>query len=529
MEQGEWEEEKSRAPAVLAVLGLVVAVVVGLGAVWSYLGVTNSLSATQLKLQQSNIRSDQLEKEMATLAQQVQTSQAKLSTEALAAAQAFVNDARGSMAKTVGGGTVPGRTATSIVCARNAADTSHCDYIANGENDQTEINLALDSLPPGGGEVHLTEGDFSINGVDGTFGGILIQTSNVVLSGSGMGTKLTLTDGNTDKNVIRIIGNNLENITVRDMQINANRAKQAQTEVNRFETTGIRASSAITLQPVRNIVVENTRIENCRTLCIFLRGKGVFIRNNWIGNANSDTVELLEGPGEIANNHFEITGPAGVVISVDAGNDINLTNNTINVMPGGAVGSAIRTWPGFSGINIQNNVIIAAGPIENVILSASTESLISGNIIRPWTGGAERPKLLITAGRTTLSDNYIAHADVVLNDAEGIGKVVIRDNMFDGVTITNRSGNLLVSRNTGYTTENSGTAMVAGGTTAIQVNHGLVAAPTRVQLTPSNNPTNAIGWYWVSSLTATQFTINLNADPGASGVTFYWRATVGEG
>ncbi|MDO8750295.1 MAG: hypothetical protein Q7K03_04015 [Dehalococcoidia bacterium] len=514
----------------VAAVFIVILAVAVVGLTLAFLNVSGKASKAEFDAKRASLLTDKLTAQVSTLSGQLGGSESRLRNEMAAQAQAAINDAKGSIVRTVEGGAAPGRTATFVVCASNAVATNQCDYVTDGSNDQTEINLALAALPAGGGEVRLTEGNFSINGVDGTFGGVLIQTSNVVLSGSGMGTKLTLTDGNTNKNVIRVIGNNLENVTIRDMWIDANRDKQRVPGGKTiFEADGIRASaptSAVDALHPRNIVVENTRIENCSDLCILLYGTGVFIRNNWIGNAYADTVELLGGPGEIANNHFEITGITGVVISVDAGNDINLINNTIDVKDGGSVETAIRSWQGFSGINIQNNVITAAGPIANVIRSASSHSLISGNIIRPWDG-APNPGLLITAGTTTLSDNLIANTDIVLNDTEATGEVVIRDNILDGVTITNTAGKLKVSHNTGYTTESSGTATVANGATAVVVNHGMVAAPTRVQLTPSNNPANAIAWYWISNLTATQFTINVNTNPGATGVIFSWRATVG--
>ncbi|MBI4310773.1 MAG: hypothetical protein HY681_03235 [Chloroflexi bacterium] len=109
-------------------------------------------------------------------------------------------------------------------------------------------------------------------------------------------------------------------------------------------------------------------------------------------------------------------------------------------------------------------------------------------------------------------------------------QVRIKDNIFTVAPIvTLKAGKLDVYRNTGYVTENSGTAAIGAGQTAIVVGHGLASAPTRIQLTPTNKPTNAVGWYWVSALTPTQFTIHVDADPGASGVTFDWRAVTGEG
>ena len=84
----------------------------------------------------------------------------------------------------------------------------------------------------------------------------------------------------------------------------------------------------------------------------------------------------------------------------------------------------------------------------------------------------------------------------------------------------------IIRNNTGYITENSGTATVASGDTTVVVSHGLSVAPDRVTLTATlwSNAAKA----WVTTKTATQFTINVDADPGASTATFDWRAVKGE-
>lgn len=77
--------------------------------------------------------------------------------------------------------------------------------------------------------------------------------------------------------------------------------------------------------------------------------------------------------------------------------------------------------------------------------------------------------------------------------------------------------------------ENSGTATILNATTSIVVPHGLAATPTRVYITRRNNPTNAVTFEWVDTAGAVNFTINCDADPGASGVIYDWRAYTGEG
>ena len=100
-------------------------------------------------------------------------------------------------------------------------------------------------------------------------------------------------------------------------------------------------------------------------------------------------------------------------------------------------------------------------------------------------------------------------------------------NKFSGIT-NNGTGNIIRS-NIGYVTENSGTATVLNTATSVVVTHGLASTPTRVFITPKENPTNAVTYWWVDTLGATTFKINVNADPGASNLDFDWHAQVGEG
>lgn len=79
----------------------------------------------------------------------------------------------------------------------------------------------------------------------------------------------------------------------------------------------------------------------------------------------------------------------------------------------------------------------------------------------------------------------------------------------------------------GFPTQASGTATVANGTTSVVVTHGLALTPALkdIVVTPTNNLGNAAK-YWISTPTATQFTINVNADPAAGTATFAWKAEI---
>ena len=77
----------------------------------------------------------------------------------------------------------------------------------------------------------------------------------------------------------------------------------------------------------------------------------------------------------------------------------------------------------------------------------------------------------------------------------------------------------------GFATEADGTATIASGATTVVVTHGLARtpAPSDILVTPTNTLGNAAE-SWISTPTSTQFTLNVNADPGARTATFPWRA-----
>src|SRR3990167_2268493 len=86
----------------------------------------------------------------------------------------------------------------------------------------------------------------------------------------------------------------------------------------------------------------------------------------------------------------------------------------------------------------------------------------------------------------------------------------------------------IIRNNKGYVTENSGTGTIASGATTAVVTHGLSVTPTLddISITFGEQGTSDYGRWWVSTITATQFTLNVSADPGASGLDFAWKAIV---
>lgn len=82
----------------------------------------------------------------------------------------------------------------------------------------------------------------------------------------------------------------------------------------------------------------------------------------------------------------------------------------------------------------------------------------------------------------------------------------------------------IVRNNIGFTTEASGQATVNNGATTAVVAHTIDKTPliSDIAVTPTNNLGNAAK-FWISNVTATNFTINTDVDPGAGTATFAWN------
>ena len=110
--------------------------------------------------------------------------------------------------------------------------------------------------------------------------------------------------------------------------------------------------------------------------------------------------------------------------------------------------------------------------------------------------------------------------------------VQIEGNDFKNITTVKTEVNsptgIRMRNNIGYVTENSGTGTIASGATTAVVTHGLGVTPTLDDLSIvfGEQGTADYGRWWISSITSTQFTLNVSVDPGASNLDFAWKAIV---
>ena len=338
-------------------------------------------------------------------------------------------------------GTVVVATADSSQAARESAD-----FVGDGQGDQVEINAAIRALPGVGGTVLLAEGTYDIRREPGMLGGVLIERSHVVLAGRGSATRLVLAaDQNT--NVIRIIGSGIRHVTIRDLAVDANRAEnqdgQGDTNIShdRFEYCGIKGYCRDPRGPgaedLQHITVRNCDVRNAHRLGIMLEGSDLNVINNLLGNAGSDVVELLTGPGMIRGNTVEITGQTHVAIGSDRGNSIQMSDNIVRVKSGGKLDIGFRTWTNSQRHVINGNTLIVEedGRCELAMDLRGQMQTVTGNSVESLNV-ATPAGIRIGGGDTVLTGNLFRNVLIEVHDTYHDDKaVLLQSNVLDNSTV----------------------------------------------------------------------------------------------
>lgn len=350
-----------------------------------------------------------------------------------------------------------GETATVVVATRNSYEKARAeaDFVGDGDGDQEEINAAIRALPPSGGEVLLMAGTYDIKKVPGELGGVLITRSDVKLTGQGTSTKL-IQAASQETNVIRIIGSGLRGITIRDLYVDANRDQNPIGEGDpnlshaRFEFCGIKGYCArpggSCADPLQDITIQNCTVLNSRRLGIMLEGRNMNVIDNVLGNAMSDSVEILTGPGEIRGNYFEITGRTHVACGSDRGDSILMTDNIVHVRQTGDVDIGFRSWANSRRHVIANNILTVekGGRCGTAMDVRGDGAAVTGNCIHSENN--ERLPLWITGGNTLVTGNLFENVTLVINDKTGRNlPIVVNNNILHNSEVDHQSGNLIVS------------------------------------------------------------------------------------
>jgi len=132
------------------------------------------------------------------------------------------------------------------------------------------------------------------------------------------------------------------------------------------------------------------------------------------------------------------------------------------------------------------------------------------------------PHLTINSNANVITGNtFQNNDDLALSITGNLNKNHVINNRLSGDVSISGNDNI-VKLNSHYVTENGGTATISNGNTSIVVSHGCDYTPSAEDI--DVHPIESLGsasFWWVDTITSTQFTIHVNADPGQD-VDFKW-------
>ena len=441
------------------------------------------------------------------------------------------------------------RTATRIVAASNADAKSkaEADDVCTGTDDQVKIQAAINSLPVSGGIVQLSEGTFFLTA------SIVIERDWVTLQGVGeseyvfyneRGRGLTQIYSGLSIGLLRVLppaGAQRVGIMLKDIAFIGN-------DVNN-------GKAGIYLEEVDVCRLEDIRVEACQYGVQVIKGWAIFVTNSlFILNNIGFYIEngYEQGHHAFVNTHFSHNYSYGLWANNVKHCQV-IGGMTIN-SPGSAeaaiyleacwqwvfLGHQVYSWGGHGfRLGGHHNTLIGCASRGNkkhgyMVLGDYNRLIGCFALENDADETSSYDGVFICGNGNTVQSCVLGDNDRYNLYQEGVDVInnMIMGNHFEGtkqvahLNLDNPTKQM-VKHNFGYITENSGTATVASGSTTVVVNHGLAATPTRVLLTA--RLWSSANKAWVTGIGATQFTINVDADPGAGTAIFDWKAQVGEG
>lgn len=474
------------------------------------------------------------------------------------------------------------RTATFVVAASDSSAKSktQADYVCDGTADDVQIQAAIDALPAGGGKVVLMGGTFNLAA------GIVETSDNVHIQGQGIeATKIVPTD-----TIIAFSFNDTFFGSLNDLSIEAASQQSSGGGVRWYGDSYQMAIRRVRMRNLYDDVLVNCFtagpaapraetgwIEDCifwdtKNHVFDLNGfTGLFLTgiNAWNttdcirgiawqdGNSlwitDCDFMKCGQGfsiyPGVGATAKFLVASGLSLdtcnsygMIVTGAGAIQFWQINNLHVSTSGLHGIAIYSAAATNHIYFSNPRIISSSD-SGIYLSGIRDVLIQGGIIGANNKGDNAAvadqqgiyvvtcdNVRILGVRALNTEPVDGHQKYGVYHASGGSDVIIEDcDLGDNDTGGFYSGDwtkVQVRNNAGFATENSGASSIASGQTTKVVAHGLAATPTVITIAFREQGDNDFGRWWVDTIGATNFTLNVTADPGASNLDFAWEAKV---
>lgn len=289
---------------------------------------------------------------------------------------------------------------------------------------------------------------------------------------------------------------------------------------NRFEYAGADAGTKVEVDDSVRTVIKGNLIQ------VSTSGFGIVLKG--VGTGADRTT--------ISSNGFAMTGSAGAidVITGDFG-AVDSNNFLVQSTTGDMIRLGGRFGYSFTGNTFEINANYVGSTILFDALAATCS--VNGNT---WFGlGAGSGKgtaitIPVGAAAISITGNSISFMDKGIDSdvTSATPSVTIIGNSITSMTtsaveIALASSNI-VTNNVGFITQNKSTDLIGSAATSVVITHGLDLTPAAedINITSTNDPTNAVGNVFVTAITSTQFTVNIENVPGVSTFTFGWNVNV---
>src|SRR3989344_2557133 len=351
---------------------------------------------------------------------------------------------------------------TLVVAASNSKDTLRADYVADGTNDEEQIQSAIDNLPSIGGKIQLLEGTYYISAA------VNLKISNLEIAGAGSSTRLILqsatnffkwdsnsydqnSDGRVDPG-----GTALTDIFIHNMELDGNKSSlstPSDANADAGVTSAIKifnssrviisdlfihdmvASYAVLLKGTDNDLSIDTGATDALVHDNIFRSIGSSDQNN--GAVYSDLDNTI-----ISNNIVDTV--AGNGINIDDANEGYIVDNIIQATTAstGDEGYAIVTGYGATEITIADNTIVGASRgIANHIGGSEVgdNHVVTGNTLRDSSDARDYAIKLQDDGHV-VTGNRITNWGQVGIYLDAVQNTVIAGNVIDSSNEGNTSG-----------------------------------------------------------------------------------------
>ena len=333
---------------------------------------------------------------------------------------------------------------TVVVAASDSVNSVVADYVADGTNDEVEIESAIsDANTAGGGTVLLLEGTYNIaTPID--------LQSDVALEGSGRDATILFVPNSTDNafNVIEVSAD--DNVTIASLTIDGNNAGQTTNNMN-----GIQVGSSSAYPVIEDVLIRN----NGDAGVYFLSAvnpvvRGSIINSNLERGVYAGTVDVRVEDNQLVGNGSGGSGHSAVYAS---GQATHVVNNYIDATNAGSSAGAIYTGVGDF-YTIENNIIENTVNGPDIFIQGDNTN-VSGNTIANNANNAIEASASASDG--VISGNTIFNAALYGIYVEGFG-YAIGDNSID----TTGSNGIYVDSNANSVT---GNLIMDAGANAIEL------------------------------------------------------------